>query len=80
MIEQKDVDGLLAELESMRTALIRDRDAIRPRLDEMVAKARRMRDSAAGGKFEASVTSVHGLLESLRAGVRAQTQLNKNAA
>lgn len=80
MIEQKDVDELLAELESMRTALMRDREAIGPKLDEMVAKAKRMRESAAGGKFEASVTSVHGLLESLRAGVRARIQLNKTAA
>jgi len=80
MIEQKDVDALLAELETMRTTLMRDREAIKPKLDEMVAKAKQMRQSAAGGKFEASVTSVHGLLESLRAGVQAQSQLNKTAA
>ena len=79
MIEQKDVDTLLAELEAMRVTLIRDREAIKPKLDEMVAKAQRMRREAAGGKFEASVTSVHGLLESLRAGVQAQSQLNKAA-
>jgi len=77
MIEQKDVDGLLAELESMRASLVRDREAVRPKLDEMVAKAKQMRTHAAGGKFEASVTSVHGLLESLREGVRAQTKLNE---
>ncbi len=80
MIEQRDVDELLIELETMRSALTRDREAIRPKLDDMVAKAKRMRDNAAGGKFEASVTSVHGLLESLRKGVRAQSELNKNCA
>ena len=58
MIEQKDVDTLLAELEAMRATLVRDREAIKPKLDEMVAKAQRMRLQAAGGKFEASVTSV----------------------
>lgn len=79
MIEQRDVDELLSELEAMRMSLIRDRDAIRPKLDELVAKAKQMRQRAAGGKFEASVTSVHGLLESLSAGVRAQDQLNKAA-
>lgn len=79
MIEQKDVNELLNELEAMRAALIRDRQAIRPKLDELLAKARRMREDAAGGKFEASVTSVHGLLESLSAGVRAQDQLNQAA-
>ncbi len=80
MIEQKDVDTLLAELETMRMTLIRDREAVRPKLDEMIDRAKQMRQSAAGGKFEASVTSVHGLLESLRAGVQAQSQLNKTAA
>ncbi len=80
MIEQKDVDTLLAELEAMRATLVRDREAVKPKLDEMIAKAQQMRNSAAGGKFEASVTSVHGLLESLRAGVQAQTRLNKAAA
>lgn len=79
MIEQRDVDQLLNELEAMRAALIRDRRAIQPKLDDLVAKAGRMRQNAAGGKFEASVTSVHGLLESLRAGVRAQDQLNRAA-
>ena len=79
MIEQRDVDQLLNELEAMRMSLIRDRQAIQPKLDELVAKAGRMRQSAAGGKFEASVNSVHGLLESLRAGVRAQDQLNRAA-
>jgi len=79
MIEQKDVDTLLAELEAMRATLVRDREAIKPKLDEMVSKARQMRQEAAGSKFEASVTSVHGLLESLRAGVQAQSQLNKAA-
>jgi hypothetical protein len=80
MIEQKDVDELLAELESMRASLVRDREAVRPKLEEMVARAKQMRNSAAGGKFEASVTSVHGLLESLQAGVMAQSKLNKNCA
>lgn len=80
MIEQKDVDELLAELESMRASLVRDREAVRPKLDEMIAKAKGMRTRAAGGKFEASVTSVHGLLESLRAGVKAQTRLNETCA
>lgn len=80
MIEQKDVDELLKELEAMRLGLMRDREAIRPKLDEMVAKSRRMRDSAAGGKFEASVTSVHGLLKSLREGVQAQSDMNKSCA
>lgn len=79
MIEQRDVDELLTELETMRTTLMRDRKAIKPKLDELVAKAKQMRQSATGGKFEASVTSVHGLLESLRAGVKAQEQLNKAA-
>ena len=79
MIEQKDVDTLLSELEAMRATLVRDREAIKPKLDEMIAKAQQMRRQAAGGKFEASVTSVHGLLESLRAGVQAQSQLNKAA-
>lgn len=79
MIEQRDVDHLLNELEAMRAALTRDRQAIQPKLDDLVAKAGRMRQSAAGGKFEASVASVHGLLESLRAGVRAQDQLNRAA-
>ncbi len=79
MIEQRDVDELLAELETMRTTLMRDRKAIKPKLDELVTKAKQMRQSATGGKFEASVTSVHGLLESLRAGVQAQEQLNKAA-
>jgi hypothetical protein len=79
MIEQRDVDELLTELETMRAALMRDRQAIKPKLDELVAKSKQMRMSAAGGKFEASVTSVHGLLESLRAGVNAQDQLNKAA-
>ena len=77
MIEQRDVDELLAELEAMRNALVRDRDAVKPKLEEMVAKAKRMQQSAVGGKFEASVTSVHGLLESLQAGVRAQSKLNQ---
>ncbi len=80
MIEQKDVDTLLAELENMRITLIRDREAVKPKLDEMIAKAKQMRQRAAGGKFEASVTSVHGLLESLRAGIQARTALNKTAA
>lgn len=79
MIEQRDVDELLHELETMRASLIRDRQAIRPGLDGLIAKAGQMRKNAAGGKFEASVASVHGLLESLRAGVRAQDQLNKAA-
>ena len=79
MIEQRDVDELLTELETMRTALIRDRQAIKPKLDELIAKSKQMRVNASGGKFEASVTSVHGLLESLRDGVRAQEQLNKAA-
>ena len=79
MIEQRDVDELLNELETMRAALVRDRQSIKTKLDELVAKAGRMRANATGGKFEASVTSVHGLLESLRAGVRAQEQLNKAA-
>jgi hypothetical protein len=80
MIEQRDVDELLAELESMRITLMRDREAVRPKLDEMITKAQQMKTHAIGGKFEASVTSVHGLLESLRAGVKAQTHLNKSAA
>jgi DNA anti-recombination protein RmuC len=80
MIEQKDVDELLAELESMRASLVRDREEVRPRLEQMVARAKQMRTKAAGGKFEASVTSVHGLLESLHAGVTAQSKLNKNCA
>ena len=79
MIEQREVDELLNELETMRISLIRDRQSIRPKLDELVAKAKELRHRAAGGKFEASVTSVHGLLESLRAGVRAQDQLNQAA-
>ncbi|GAB4108301.1 MAG: hypothetical protein Kow00105_14890 [Phycisphaeraceae bacterium] len=79
MIEQRDVDELLAELEAMRVSLLRDRQAIQPKLDALVAKAGQMRQQAAGGKFEASVTCVHDLLESLRAGVRAQDQLNKAA-
>jgi non-homologous end joining protein Ku len=79
MIEQKDVDTLLAELETMRATLVRDREAVKPKLDEMITKAKQMRQHAAGGKFEASVTSVHGLLESLRASVQAQSQLNKAA-
>lgn len=79
MIEQRDVDELLNELEAMRMSLLRDRQAIGPKLDELVTKARQMRQLAAGGKFEASVRSVHGLLESLSAGVRAQDQLNKAA-
>ncbi len=80
MIEQKDVDALLTELENMRITLMRDREAIKPKLDEMIVRAKQMRQNAAGGKFEASVTSVHGLLESLRAGVQAQSNLNKTAA
>lgn len=79
MIEQRDVDQLLNDLEAMRAALIRDRRAIQPVLDELLAKAGRMRQKAAGGRFEASVNSVHGLLESLRAGVRAQDRLNRAA-
>jgi hypothetical protein len=79
MIEQRDVDELLMELETMRAALIRERRTIQPKLDELVAKAGQMRHRAAGSKFEASVTSVHGLLESLSAGIRAQDQLNKAA-
>lgn len=79
MIEQRDVDELLIELESMRTALLRDRQSIKTKLDELVEKAGHLREDAIGGKYEASVTSVHGLLESLRAGVRAQDQLNKAA-
>lgn len=77
MIEQKDVDQLLAELESMRAALVKDREAVRPKLTEMITKAKQLRTRAAGGKFEASVTSVHGLLESLQAGVKAQSKLNE---
>lgn len=79
MIEQKDVDTLLAELESMRMTLVRDREAVKPKLDELIAKAKQMRQNASGSKFEASVTSVHGLLESLRGGIQAQSQLNKAA-
>ncbi len=79
MIEQRDVDELLAELETMRASLISDRAAIKPKLDELIAKSKQMRVNASGGKYEASVTSVHGLLESLRAGVKAQEQLNKAA-
>ncbi len=80
MIEQRDVDELLAELEAMRVSLIRDREAIKPKLEELVNKAGMMRERAAGGKYEASVNSVHGLLESLSAGVRAQEKLNRAAA
>lgn len=79
MVEQRDVDELLIELETMRSALIRDRQTIKPKLEELVAKAKEMRENAAGGKFEASVTSVHGLLESLRAGIKAQDQLKRAA-
>jgi hypothetical protein len=80
MIEQNDVDALLIELETMRAALIRDREAIKPKLEELVRKAGQMRQRAAGSKFEASVNSVHGLLESLWAGMTAQDKLNKSAA
>lgn len=76
MVQQSDVDHLLQELEAMRQALLRDRASVAERLDQLVKRARQMRDDAEGGKFEPAVASVHDLLQSLQRGVTAQDRLN----
>jgi hypothetical protein len=76
MIEQTDVDALVAELTEVRAAMQRDRASLTARLTGLVSRAQRMRDDAAGGRFEPAIASVHDLLQSLQRGVVAQDTLN----
>lgn len=75
MVQQRDVDDLLRQLEQMRAALLRDREAVRPQLDRLLELAGEMRERAAGGVFEAAVTSVHDLLQSFDRSLSAQAHL-----
>lgn len=67
-VEQADVDGLVRDLEAMRAVLGRDRTALRPQLEAMIFRAERMRDRAAGSRFEKSLTSAYDMLLKLQQG------------
>lgn len=67
-VEQADVDGLVRDLEAMRAVLSRDRTALRPQLEAMIFRAERMRDRAAGGRFEKSLTGAYEMLIKLQRG------------
>jgi hypothetical protein len=77
MVTQSDVDTLKAELETLRSTLMRDREQARLRMGAVIGRAQSMRDAAAGGKFEPAVTSVHDLLLSLRCSLEAQAALQR---
>ncbi len=72
VVEQADVDHLIRDLEGMRRVLSRDRTALRPQLEAMIWRAREMRERAAGGSLENSVTTAHDLLLNLRQGAAAE--------
>lgn len=67
-VEQADVDGLVRDLEAMRAVLSRDRTALRPQLEAMIFRAERMRDRAAGSRFEKSLTAAYEMLIKLHGG------------
>lgn len=67
-VEQADVEGLVRDLEAMRAVLGRDRTALRPQLEAMIFRAERMRDRAAGSRFEKSLTAAYDMLLKLRHG------------
>lgn len=77
MISQQDVDKLQGELERLRHTLVRDRAEVREKTEQVIAKAKRMREEAQGGVYEASINSVCDLLDCLHAGVVAQATLSK---
>lgn len=76
MITQQDVDRLQCELEELRLSLLHERTSVLPRLEQLIDRAYEMKQNAAGGKFEHSISSVHGLLTSLVGNVQAQDRLN----
>ncbi len=77
MVTQADVDELQIELEQLRAALLRDRDLVRQRIDDVIARTRTLREASMGGKFEPAVRCVHDLLISLNRGLNAQANLQR---
>lgn len=80
MIEQHDVDQLLARLKAVREQLFRDREAARAELSNLLAHAETMRRDAQGGRFEACIVSVHELLSCLQRGMDTRLKRDHLAA
>ena len=75
MVNQKDVDTMLAEMEHARRVLKNNREAIYPQIQGLVDRAEKLHRESIGGKFEPALNSVHNLLTSMQRGLKAQETL-----
>lgn len=75
MISQHDFDELCGQLESLRELMRVDPHIALTRIDALATEASAMRERATDTAFEPAITSIQGLLTSLRRGVAARATL-----